>query len=171
MSQFNISVLYRPLKAQRKDFIKELMKIRYLLVPLFLLGATSCTCPGSGSETERAVVEDNSENRYVEAAELVKLYPVTEWGNDILQRIKEKTGADVAEQFKQRILEKSGEKQLLETRLKIITEILSAPEIAALHSLLETPAGKSAFKKLYLIDEQLTRAIGDDLAKVLSGRP
>lgn len=141
------------------------MKIRYILTTISLLGIISCSCPGS--EKSETLVSDSGENRYQQAAALAKAYPVSEWGEDIMHRISEETGPEVAQRFKERVLVKAGEMEMLETRLKILTDVFTAPEIEALNSLLATPAGKAAYRKLYLVDERLKKVIAPDLNAVL----
>jgi len=129
---------------------------------------SSCTCPG-GSEQTAPLTDDSPEARYQQALEIVRLYPTEEWQRDILARIAEKTGSEVAEQFRQQVSQKASATKLLETRLSLLTATFNAAELLSINSLLKSDSGKSAYKKIYLFDEKLTAAIAPELSSVLMG--
>ncbi len=140
----------------------------YLIIACVLLVA--CNKPEDKVQQSRGevAVVDSLAERQAQALNVVAAYPMEEWGDDILVRIRDKAGAAVSDEVKKRAQERLGAKELKEKRLSLLVELYSADELLKLSEIYRTVEGKSIMRKSSQYDDRLRELAEPLVMEVLS---
>ena len=146
-------------------------RIIVLIVSLLLFACSQEqpeTQPQS-NKAEPALLADTSENRQEMALQVIRAYPSAQWGNDILARIQFQVGKEVTTQFKKTIEQRMSEKEILNIRLKLLTESFSAAQLKKLAELYQDPQTMAVLQRMPQFEEKIRNSVQPILMEVLSG--
>jgi hypothetical protein len=114
---------------------------------------------------------DSTLERHKQALKVINNYPLDEWGRNILNRIEAVVGSEVAQELREQTKNSLKDKDILEMRLSLLTEVYNANELAMLSELYSKDEGKSLLNKVSIHDDRLRELIMPALSKVLSSAP
>ena len=149
------------------------------LLVMFLLAAyiVACTCEEPASRAAQSssntlasskVPDDTLENRKAAAASVIAVYSDAEWKDDVITRLKFQVGNDATEQVLQKIRAAVDQKQIADTRIKLLTDNFSVAELNKLAGVLSDPHGKTLVRKMSNHDDQLKALLAPIVMQVLS---
>ncbi len=120
-------------------------------------------------EPQREALVDSAQNRQAMALKVVSAYSSFDWGNDITARVTSQVGEAVAEEARERIRTRLTDKQIVDLRLKLLTDTFTATELEKLSELYSDPASKGLLRKISVFEERVKDQIQPTIVEVMSG--
>lgn len=146
---------------------KNISLLIIFIISLCLVTACKKT-EKQAEEPKASVLEDSALEREVQATELIAKYPMSEWGNDFMDRVRAATGDSVSEDVKKLVQERFSSEEIKDLRLNVLTDLYTASELAKLNEICSSAEGKAVIRKYSRYDDRLKELAAPLIVEVLS---